>query len=175
MTMEVVLSPFSNSFVRDWPAEHYRTLVGMLVDFLPGATVRLIGTKAQALRANEIVRPLDSRRVLNDCGRHPWPVVQTAILRASCVIGNNSGVAHLAASAGVPTVCIFGGSHQRREWRPVGPNVIIVSRDIWCSPCHLDRLSQCRFDKSCLRDIEPSDVLSAVQRVLSFKEPLVPR
>ncbi|MGN7997978.1 glycosyltransferase family 9 protein [Sphingomonas sp. 22176] len=165
---EVILSPFSNSYVRDWPVDYYRILLEKLLAVAPSDILfRVIGTQAQALRARDIVRPLDAGRVFNDCGCHTWDVVASAIGRAACVIGNNSGVAHLAAQRGVPTICIFGGSHQRQEWRPVGRHVTIVSRAIWCSPCHLDRSSQCRFDKACLRGIDPEDVASAVLQTMA--------
>lgn len=165
---EVILSPFSNSYVRDWPVDYYRILLEKLLAVAPSDILfRVIGTQTQALRARDIVRPLDAGRVFNDCGLHAWHVVAGAIGRATCVIGNNSGVAHLAAQRGVPTICIFGGSHQRQEWRPVGRHVTIVSRAIWCSPCHLDRLSQCRFDKACLRGIDPEDVAAAVLQTMA--------
>jgi ADP-heptose:LPS heptosyltransferase len=36
------------------------------------------------------------------------------------VISNNSGVAHLAAACGAPTLTIYSGSHQPQEWGPRG-------------------------------------------------------
>ncbi|NDE07877.1 MAG: hypothetical protein EBZ89_10905, partial [Chloroflexi bacterium] len=41
---------------------------------------------------------------------------------ASGVIANDSGIAHLAAGLGVPTVAIFGPTDPA-VWRPRGPNV----------------------------------------------------
>lgn len=161
--MEIIVSPFSNSLVRDWPGASYSALIQLLLESLPAEVlIRVIGTQSQAMRADEIVRSLDAARVFNDCGRYAWAVVEAALGRASCVIGNNSGIAHLAARLGIPTVCVFGGSHQRAEWRPIGPNVTIISRAIWCSPCHLDRLAQCHHDKACLREIDPAEVAKAV-------------
>jgi ADP-heptose:LPS heptosyltransferase len=169
--MNIVVSPFSNSLVRDWPSASYVALIELLLEALPSeAVIRVMGTQSQALRADEIVRSLNAKRVFNDCGRYDWPVVEAVLCRASCVIGNNSGIAHLAAHHGIPTVCIFGGSHQRAEWRPLGPNVTIISRAIWCSPCHLDRLAQCSLDKACLRNIEPAVVAAAVVAALARQQ-----
>ena len=164
---EIVLAPFSNSDIRDWPAGHYARLTGILLGRLPQATIRLIGTKTQYVRACEIVREFDAARVINDCGRRPWPEVMASLRAASCVVGNNSGIAHLAGHYRVPTVCVFSGSHQRLEWRPLGPTVTTITRVIGCSPCHLDHGEACPYDKSCLRQIEPEVVADAVEAAMA--------
>jgi ADP-heptose:LPS heptosyltransferase len=165
---DVLIAPFSNSAVRDWPVDHYATLVGALLGALDGDTrIRVIGTTGQRLRACDIVRPYSSERVVNDCGRTSWPALVAALRTARCVIGNNSGVAHLSGAHGTPTVCVFGGSHERIEWRPRGRHVILLTRAIGCSPCQLDHGDTSPYDKACLRQIEPASVLDAALRVMS--------
>jgi len=163
---EIVVSPFSNSDIRDWPAAHFAELIGLILDGGYDGRITVIGTKAQMQRACEIVRPFDATRVINDCGRRSWTEVAASLRLAACVIGNNSGVAHLSGFFGVPTVCIFGGSHQRREWRPLGPNVALVSRSIGCSPCHLDHGGACPYNKACLREIPPEVVARSVFAIM---------
>jgi len=45
--------------------------------------------------------------------------------RARIYLGNDSGVSHLAAMTGVPTITLFGPSDDR-QWRPVGPHVEVL-------------------------------------------------
>lgn len=164
---DLIIAPFSNSAIRDWPTGHFSALVGLLAD-APGIDrIRVVGTANQRLRGNEIVRAHPATRVVNECGRLDWETVVAAIRRAACVIGNNSGVPHVAACHGVPTVCIFGGSHARQEWRPRGPNVVVVSRAIACSPCQLDHRNASPYGKACLRLIAPADVRRAVDLVMA--------
>lgn len=160
----IIIAPFSNSATRDWPAEHFSALIALLLDRWapPGGLIRTVGTPSQRQRANAIVREHPADRVTNDCGRLPWPMVLAEMKSAACVIGNNSGITHLAGSMGVPTVCIFGGSHQRLEWRPLGLNVTVLSRTIGCSPCHLDHARSCGYGLACLREITPEEVADAV-------------
>lgn len=160
----IVIAPFSNSAIRDWPAGHFATAIGLLLERWSDRSgiIRVVGTPGQRARANAIVRAHPADRVINDCGRMPWPEVLSELRRAACVIGNNSGVAHLAGSFGVPTVCIFGGSHSRLEWRPLGANVVMLSRTIGCSPCHLDHGGNCGYGLACLREIRPEEVADAV-------------
>ena len=164
---DVLIAPFSNSSIRDWPVGHYTSLVGLLLDALGSdVRVRVIGAPGQRLGASDIVRPYQSWRVSNDCGRTPWPAVLAALRSARCVIGNNSGITHVSGSYGTPTVCVFGGSHERREWRPRGTNVVMLTRAIGCSPCQLDHGDTSPYNKACLRQIEPASVLDAALRIM---------
>lgn len=160
---DVLLAPFSNSDVRDWPIGHYVALTRLLLDRLaPDQRVRVVGTAGQKLRACDVVRPFSPTRVVNECGRLSWPQLMDEVERAACLVGNNSGLAHLGGHVGTPTVCVFGGSHPRREWRPLGRSVVLVSRAIGCSPCQLDRGSRSPYGQACLREIDPADVADAV-------------
>ncbi len=160
---DVLLAPFSNSEIRDWPPGHFEALAHMLLeaDELPGR-IQVVGTASQRLRANDIVRRLDPERAVNSCGRLSWSELLGEIRRSACVVGNNSGVAHLAGAYGVATVCVFGGSHSRLEWRPRGERLLLLTRAIACSPCHIDHEGGCPYDKACLKRIEPAEVAAAV-------------
>jgi ADP-heptose:LPS heptosyltransferase len=171
---DIVIAPFSNSDIRDWPVEHFAALAGLLLEDLESDDrITVVGTRAQRLRGNEIVRAYDPARVVNACGWHTWPRLVEELKTASCVVGNNSGVTHLSGFHGVPTVCVFGGSHQRLEWRPLGFSVSVVTRSIGCSPCQLDHGQTSPYAKACLRHIEPrlvaETVFATMERVLAAK------
>ena len=165
---DVVLAPFSNSHIRDWPPGHFAELIRLLVAApRPAGRILVLGVASQKLRANDIVRAFDPSEVVNTCGALSWADLQEVLKDAGCVVGNNSGVAHLAGAYGTPTVCVFGGSHSRLEWRPKGAAMVVVSRAIACSPCHLDHDGGCPYDKACLREVEPSVVAEAVLDALA--------
>lgn len=162
----VVVAPFSNSDIRDWPPAHFRALIARFVADWDGL-IHVVGAPGQALRAREIVRPFDSGRVVNQCGRGSWGEAVTLIRGAACVVGNNSGIAHLAAFEGVRTVCVFGGAHQRLEWRPIGVNVVTLSRAMACSPCHLHHAADCPFGLTCLEEVAPGLVFETAIRLIN--------
>jgi ADP-heptose:LPS heptosyltransferase len=157
----IVIAPFSNGDIRDWPGDHFARLIRLLLPRWQGQ-IRVIGTRSQVTRAAAIVRPFDATRVLSDCGRLAWEEVVNLVRGAACVVGNNSGVTHLSASFGVPTICVFAGSHDRAEWRPMGFSARTITRAIGCAPCHLDWAWQCPFGKACLDDIAPELVADVV-------------
>ena len=166
----IVVAPFSNSDIRDWPLGHFQGLIGKLIEARP-ERVHVVGAPGQSIRARDLVRPFDSSRVVNDCGTLEWGALTGLVRGAGCVIGNNSGIAHLAAFSGVPTLCIFGGAHQRNEWRPIGPKVTLLSRALACSPCGLHTAAACPFGVACLEQIDPETVLQAACALLGGKGP----
>src|SRR4051812_35577128 len=99
---EVVLSPFSNSAMRDWP--YYGALIGLFVE-QTDHHLSLVGTASQSPALNDLVRLYPATRVANTAGVLPWPRVVELVRSAALVIANNSGLAHLAGELDVPTVC----------------------------------------------------------------------
>lgn len=80
-------------------------------------------------------------------------------------IGNDSGVSHLSAFLGLPTVAVFGPSDPQR-WGPVGRKVAMVRPELDCSPCfETDRVG-CE-EMECLNRTSPEDVLKAYDRISS--------
>ncbi len=63
------------------------------------------------------------------------PVLASVVSRAWAYVGNDSGVSHLSAAAGSPTVALFGPTSPA-IWAPRGPKVHIMSlesnpADVW--------------------------------------------
>ena len=169
---DILIAPFSNSDIRDWPVAHFAALVGLLLEGSgDDVRIRIVGTANQKMRAREIVRDYPVARVSSECGRLGWPEVIARLRAARCIIGNNSGITHLGGSFGVPTVCIFGGSHQRHEWHALGDSVVTVSRAIGCSPCQLDHGGVSPYGKACLREIAPAVVAAAAFRSMARADP----
>jgi ADP-heptose:LPS heptosyltransferase len=152
----VVISPFANERVRQWPRSHFREFIEIVWREHRLRTL-IVGTREQRALANDIVRGLPSERVQNACGSMTWERLVAAVDAAPYVIANNSGVAHLAAGRGKWTLCIFSASHAYNEWMPRGPHVVTVVRALACSPCSLGS-DRCPNNVACLVDLLPADV-----------------
>lgn len=79
-------------------------------------------------------------------------------------IGNDSGVSHLAAFLGLPTVAVFGPSDPV-IWAPMGRAVKIVRPDLECSPCFETGAVGCE-ELECFIGISPEDVLAAFDEMV---------
>jgi ADP-heptose:LPS heptosyltransferase len=80
-------------------------------------------------------------------------------------IGNDSGVSHLAAFIGLPTVAVFGPSDPK-TWKPMGRAVKVVRPDFECSPCFETGTVGCE-EIECFNRISPEDVLAAFYELVS--------
>ncbi len=152
-----MISPFANERVRQWPA---MATFASSIDLIwreHGLPSLIVGTRGQRALANEIVRGRSSERVMNACGTMRWGELVAAVDEAPYVVANNSGVAHLAASRGCWTLCIFGASHAYNEWMPRGPRVVTVTRVLPCSPCSLGT-ERCPNGVACMVDLAPAEV-----------------
>jgi len=78
-------------------------------------------------------------------------------------VGNDSGVSHLAAWLGLPSVVVFGPSDPVR-WRPIGENVEVVRPPLACAPCFEIASVNCERP-DCILEISLADVLQALKRV----------
>ena len=86
------------------------------------------------------------------------PELQLALCAAAEVtVSNDSGLAHLAAASGAPTVVVFGSTSS--AWTaPLGARVAIAQRAPFCSPCFQRR---CSIGYRCLTAVTVDDVLRA--------------
>jgi ADP-heptose:LPS heptosyltransferase len=162
----VVIAPFSNSDLRDWPADHYARLISLLTGRLD-CTVHLIGSKPQREAVQQIALASGAGdRVTNLAGTTAWRDIPAFLQAADLVICNNSGVAHLAASRGVRTLAIYAASHLPQEWGPRGSQARALMSVVPCSPCGLDRLSECSHGHVCMRGLMPELVFDQAARWL---------
>ena len=89
-----------------------------------------------------------------------------AMAAASLAISNDSGLMHIAAALGKPTMGIFGPTSPY-HWAPLNGLAATVQTKthVPCQPCHRP---VCRMnDHRCMRDIPPSDVVAIAGRVLA--------
>ena len=93
------------------------------------------------------------------------PQVAALTARARLFVGNDSGIAHIAAAVKAPAVVIFGSSNVD-HWRPwATAPAEIVQHEMDCQPCHgyfCEKFEQ----PECIKRISVEQVLSAIDRVL---------
>jgi heptosyltransferase-2 len=92
-------------------------------------------------------------------GRDRPPLLPVLLARLSCLVSGDTGVAHLAAALGVPTVTLFGPTDPRLT-APRAKAARILIRRAPCAPCFL---ATCPIEHVCLRSIDPEEVESQVR------------
>jgi ADP-heptose:LPS heptosyltransferase len=117
------------SELREWPAERWRDLAEIVTR--EGFSIVLTGGPADAERTAAFARScgeLASNMELV-AGRFGIDELIGVLARARCVVSVNTGVMHLAAATGVPTLGLNGPTSSLR-WGPVGPRAVSVDSDL---------------------------------------------
>jgi len=113
----VALAPTANWAPKIWPAARFAELFHALP--LIGAVPVIFAGPGETERA--MVAPL--RAALPDAidlsGRLTLPQIAACLSRSSLFVGNDSGLMHLAAAAGAPTLGLFGPTNAA-EYAPAG-------------------------------------------------------
>jgi heptosyltransferase III len=93
------------------------------------------------------------------------PELTALAARASIFVGNDSGVAHVAAAVRVPQVVVFGSSNVA-HWRPwAAAPAEVVREEMHCAPCPGYTCAE-YGEPHCIRRVPVERVLAAVERVL---------
>jgi heptosyltransferase II len=92
-----------------------------------------------------------------------------AVAAAKVAISNDSGLMHIAAAAGTPTMGIFGPTSPYL-WAPLNglAATVLTKTQLSCQPCQ--RTICTMNDHRCMRDIPASDVVATVTRVMAEAE-----
>ncbi len=152
----VILAPGASRAAKRWPPEAWRALARQLQH--RGHTVAAVGDARERVL-------LEGEGII---AAYALPLRQTAavLARARVVIGNDSGLLHLATAVSRPVVAIFGPTVPAFGYAPYGVPAGIVQQPLACRPCSATGGDHCPLGHHrCMIDIEPEAVLRAMEQV----------
>lgn len=124
----LALAPASNWVGKTWPIERFAQAAIQLLGTggpLQGGRLMILGGAGDG----QIVAPLRhvvlKKRFIDLVGKVDLLTTYACLKRARLFIGNDSGLMHLAAAAGAPTLGLFGPSDETR-YAPWGPHARAV-------------------------------------------------
>lgn len=139
-----------------WPAAYYGEVAATLAG--AGADVVVLGSAKEREIGDAVVAAAGSSRVRNLCGRTALADVVDLLSAAAVAISNDSGLMHVAAAAGAPTVAIYGSSSPAFT-PPLTDSAAILWLELECSPCFA---RECPLKHlRCLKELTPATVLDA--------------
>ncbi|HVZ09549.1 glycosyltransferase family 9 protein [Rhodopila sp.] len=122
----IVLAPTANWAPKVWPAARFAAMFSHLAATrLPGAVPVILAGPG----STEVAMAAPLRALLPESidltARLSLPEVSACLARASLFVGNDSGLMHMAAAAGAPTVGLFGPT-DAMIYGPAGPRAAAV-------------------------------------------------
>jgi heptosyltransferase-2 len=114
----LALHPGSGSRAKNWPAERWAALAERLSSDRPWLLVEGPADAEAAAPLARLPHAVVARGL-------PLRVLGAVLARCGLFVGNDSGVSHLAAAFGAPTLALFGPTDPA-QWAPVGPRVAVL-------------------------------------------------
>jgi heptosyltransferase II len=160
----VALAPGSVGAAKRWT--YYPQAARLLAE--RGFDVWVVGGPGEKALAQEIVAAGGAR--VRDLTGSDLRNGILAMAAADVAISNDSGLMHIAAAIGTPTMGIFGPTSPYL-WAPLNglAATVLTTTKLSCQPCQ--RTVCTMNDHRCMRDISATDVADIAQRVLHEAAP----
>jgi ADP-heptose:LPS heptosyltransferase len=149
----VAFGPTANWEPKIWPADCFARLFRAIEsELLPGAIPAVFAGPGQS--EHKLAEPLLGAlpEAIDLVGRLTLPEAAACLARAALFVGNDSGLMHLAAAAGSPTLGLFGPT-SIAEYAPAGPYAAAIAAT---GPS--------------MRDLSVEAALSAAEQLLERKQ-----
>ena len=158
----VAVAPGSGSSARRWATGRFASVCRILAND-HRCSILLLGSASERADADRIAREIPPSRCRDLVGKIALADLPEHLAGARVFLGNDSGVSHLAASLGVPTVVVHSGAADVHLAHPVGKKVSVLRLPLPCAPCWLARAEDCPHAMACLEGISPE---AAIREVL---------
>jgi heptosyltransferase-3 len=124
----LAVGPTANWLAKTWPADRFAALIGRLTGpdgILPGARVAVFGRDDERPQALPVLDAIPLQRRIDLVGAVDLVTAYACLKKAAFYVGNDSGLMHLAAAAGVPTLGLFGPT-ENALYAPWGRHCAVV-------------------------------------------------
>ncbi len=112
----LAVGPAANWHAKTWPSGRFIDLIARLTApgaIMEGARVAIIAAPGEEAQAKPVLDSIPADRRIDLIGSLSPLLAAACIARATLYVGNDSGLMHAAAAAGVPTIGLFGPSYPR--------------------------------------------------------------
>lgn len=156
-----LIHPAAAFETKRWATENFARVAEFLVErgFAPVA----IAAPHEAQILNDLLSAASVKIALLELS---LPEVTALASRSQLFVGNDSGIAHIAAAVGTPSVVVFGSSNVA-HWRPWNCAAAhVVFEEMPCQPCHgyfCEKFPQ----PECILRVPVNRVIAAIEKCLN--------
>lgn len=127
----LAIAPAANWGAKQWPSQRFAALVARLTGrggALEGARVLVTAAESERAAAAPVLAAVPEARRIDRVGAPDLLDLYATFGACALFVGNDSGLMHMAAASGAPTLGLFGPSP---HWRygPWGANASVVRTD----------------------------------------------
>ncbi|QWV99230.1 glycosyltransferase family 9 protein [Geomonas nitrogeniifigens] len=161
----VAIFPGASVPRKEWGGARFRQVAASAV--LAGYAAVVVGGKEESDVGYAIARATGA---LNLAGEGSLVESAAVIAAARVLVTGDSGLLHIAAGLGTPTLSLFGPSDPRK-WAPKGDGHRVFASSLSCAPCaKWGTIPPCTHETPCV-DADPAEVTRTLMQMLRDSEP----
>jgi heptosyltransferase-2 len=143
----IAIHPGSGSERKNWPIERFVEVAQQLLTPNDRRKLLIVGGEADGARLKTLREKLPNERV-KFAENLPLPALAARLQNCGFFLGHDSGISHLAAAVGTPSLLLFGPTDPA-IWAPANPQVRVL-----------------RALGLTMNEIETAEVLAALQELM---------
>jgi ADP-heptose:LPS heptosyltransferase len=156
------IHPGAGRFFRQWNSDGFAEISDWL--YTEGFQVVFVGNSSDDLKKIYEINSMTKHTTYNLGSKLSLGELIALLEKSSLYIGNDSGPMHLAATAGIPVIALFGPGVDRR-WRPLSDKAVVLRGTERCQKC---KGRDCQFDFRCIKTLSPELVKIAIRKLLRY-------
>lgn len=157
----IAFAPGAKAEPNRWPAERFVEVGRHLA--ARSFKIAVLGGAADAAVCGEIARAIGATAA-SLAGRTTVRQTCQVVAHSVLLVGNDSGVQHLAAAVGTPCLSLFSCRDFKGKWWPHGAQHVVLRKEVACHTCFLDH---CPYDNRCIKLIASDEVIATADRMLA--------
>ena len=156
----ITFSPFSVASSRTIPQSKAISILKNVDE----QDVLILGGVDDSSSSKKMVNILQKNNIRSIAG--DYSLRQSIALISQCkgAIASDSGLGHISANIGVPTVSLFGAGDPDLT-KPIGKNVFLINQNVYCSPCLKNKCDNKKDPLLCLKKIESGAPLQLLSNI----------
>lgn len=157
-----LIHPAAAFDTKRWAAERFAAICNHLET--RGIAAALVASAGEAELLSKVIASCRTKPMA--LSGLPLPEVTALARRARLFVGNDSGIAHIAAAVKLPTVVIFGSSNVA-HWHPwQAENSVVVREDMPCAPCPGYTCAEFATPQ-CIERVTAAQAIAAIDQTLT--------
>ena len=150
----VVFAPVASFAPKRWPMERFVALARRFLSDERWKDHDLVIIAGPQDAHCEALDAIGDPRLLNLQGKTKLKESIAWLAGAKLVVGNDSGMNHIAEAQGVSVLTLFGPTHEKFGFAPHLKNSEALSVDLWCRPCSATGKRACfRSEQFCFTEL----------------------
>ncbi len=124
----------------------------------------IFGSKNDSIKGDSLINQCQNNSIKSICGK--YSLRESILLISLChySLAADSGLGHISAALGVPTISFFGAGYPDKTG-PLGKSTFIIKH---CSPCRGDDCKNINNKISCIKEISKSEIELYVSSLLKL-------